>query len=793
MEISEIFEISEILYDIFNIKKCNTSNNIDLYILHKLKKHGYIYLINSWKKLEQIKDKINDTTYKNVLVYFNTYLKIFLIENDLNKGIYEYIESICNINNKENQNISLHFFDQFINKLDDTDLEIFVLNIIRIINIININKYTLLNLIEFYNIIIKEEKICNIITNSDKWICDTTLTNEHSSYIGKLITKTYYSKIDWNKNIILLSKCFSDLFNSYLNIPIYKWFIKGIELNKSKLNIMNQDNIVYSNKLLINIIIILKDEFDLKIILNNNYSEIDNKYYNLDIEDICDYNSVTYFLLYWYFIIGFKYIIKDYIDYCNELKNVETKLNDILGSSWWNNNSVIRIQYLSKLKKKKICYKRKKKNYENIIYLDNILPIYFEICNYIAKSLLLNKNLYENNDIHNQLLDSLIQSNTFIKTINIEPCMELIIYNLLNNPNLSIKYKCIEFYVNYIPTNGINHLNNQLFNDSIITIIINLFIEIKELKDDQFYDKYEPRYYLLFLLKFLLNYESYTNKFFDYIKNNNDNMHEFILILLNDLSDLFYEIIYNFDKINDLHTRLKIQSTLKLEDNYIKISNLLETFCTFFIEYIVLLHILIEKIYNDISFTKKIYEKLEEVLTFIIRKFCITNYDSIIKINNINLDTEIIIIKLMNILINVYTFEEGKNIILKNASNYKKNLFELLRVTFFTDKISNWYILYNIVIFEHDLNIYITNNKSDIIIPDKYLDPLLNTLMTNPVFLPKTDTIIDLETIKKHLENNEFNPFNREKLTLNEVIHYNNNKDKKKKLEIFKKEIMKYL
>lgn len=784
-------EFSESLYYSFNIKKCN---NIDLYILHKLKKNGYKYLINCWKKIDQYKNKIDDSIHTQLVSYFDTYFKIYVIENDLNKGIYEYIRTICNKNNKENQKISLYFFDQFINKLDYTDLQIFVLNIIRIINS---NKYTLLNLIEFYNIIIKDSNICNIITESDKWICDTPLTNEHSSYIGKLILKTYYTKNGWNNQIILLSNCFSNLFNSHLNISLYKWFIKGIKLNTSTSTftstIIIQNNIFYSNKLLINIIIILKNEFDLKIISNMNYENINNKYYNLCIEDGCDYNSITYFLLYWYFIIGLKNILKDYKDYCNELTSLEIKLNDVISSEWWGNNSIIRIKYISKLTKQKIYYNRKIQNYKKIIYLENILQIYFDICNSIAKSLLLNNDLYENNNIHNELLDSLIQSHTYIKKTNIDECMNLIIFNLLNNKNLSIRYKCIEFYVNYLPINGLDYLNNTKFNNNIINIIINLFIEIKVLNEDQFYDKYEPRYYILFLLKFLLKHNKYATTFLEYIQNNNDNIIEFILILLQDLSDLFYEIIYNFDKLNNLYNKLQIQSTLKLEDNYMKISNLLETFCTFFIEYIVLLHILIEKKYNTIIFTTKIYERLEEVITFIIRKFCITNYNTIIKINNINMDTELIIIKLMNILINVYTCVEGKNIILKNASNYKKNLFELLRITFFTDSISNWYILYKIIVFENELNIYITNNSSDIIIPDKYLDPLLNTLMSNPVFLPITDTIIDLETIKKHLENNDFNPFNRAKLTIDEVINYNNNKDRKKKLEIFKKEIMKYL
>lgn len=65
--------------------------------------------------------------------------------------------------------------------------------------------------------------------------------------------------------------------------------------------------------------------------------------------------------------------------------------------------------------------------------------------------------------------------------------------------------------------------------------------------------------------------------------------------------------------------------------------------------------------------------------------------------------------------------------------------------------------------------------------PDEFLDPLMATLMVDPVELPSSKTIIDRLTISKcsfksndfteqHLLNDAHDPFNRAPLTLDQVI-----------------------
>merc|ERR1712059_99029 len=54
--------------------------------------------------------------------------------------------------------------------------------------------------------------------------------------------------------------------------------------------------------------------------------------------------------------------------------------------------------------------------------------------------------------------------------------------------------------------------------------------------------------------------------------------------------------------------------------------------------------------------------------------------------------------------------------------------------------------------------------------PDEFLDPIMSTLMKEPVRLPSSRKIVDRSTIAKHLLSDEKDPFNREPLTLEMVI-----------------------
>lgn len=55
-------------------------------------------------------------------------------------------------------------------------------------------------------------------------------------------------------------------------------------------------------------------------------------------------------------------------------------------------------------------------------------------------------------------------------------------------------------------------------------------------------------------------------------------------------------------------------------------------------------------------------------------------------------------------------------------------------------------------------------------IPDTFLDPIMSTLMTDPVMLPSSKIILDRSTIARHLLSDQTDPFNRSPLSMEEVL-----------------------
>lgn len=70
-------------------------------------------------------------------------------------------------------------------------------------------------------------------------------------------------------------------------------------------------------------------------------------------------------------------------------------------------------------------------------------------------------------------------------------------------------------------------------------------------------------------------------------------------------------------------------------------------------------------------------------------------------------------------------------------------------------------------------------------VPDEFCDPLMCTLIENPVELPEGKIIMDKDIISRHLLSSQFDPFNRSILTLKMLEEHNDKPEVKDKLECF--------
>ena len=62
--------------------------------------------------------------------------------------------------------------------------------------------------------------------------------------------------------------------------------------------------------------------------------------------------------------------------------------------------------------------------------------------------------------------------------------------------------------------------------------------------------------------------------------------------------------------------------------------------------------------------------------------------------------------------------------------------------------------------------------------PDEFLDPIMSSIMTNPVILPSSRVTVDRSTIARHLLSDQSDPFNRSPLTMEDVLPDNHLREK---------------
>ena len=70
-------------------------------------------------------------------------------------------------------------------------------------------------------------------------------------------------------------------------------------------------------------------------------------------------------------------------------------------------------------------------------------------------------------------------------------------------------------------------------------------------------------------------------------------------------------------------------------------------------------------------------------------------------------------------------------------------------------------------------------------VPDEFLDPIMGTLIDDPVMLPECETIMNRDIIYRHVLAERNNPFNREELSIKDIENFNSREEIKEKIYEF--------
>ncbi|EWC45716.1 hypothetical protein DRE_05053 [Drechslerella stenobrocha 248] len=379
--------------------------------------------------------------------------------------------------------------------------------------------------------------------------------------------------------------------------------------------------------------------------------------------------------------------------------------------------------------------------------------------------------------------------------------------NYVKNPYL--KAKLVEvLYLGILPIRsgggdrGVlgDLLNGHVFAlDNLMHSLMSFYIEVEQTgANTQFYDKFNIRYNISQVIKSIWRNANYREKLEQESSLNPDFFVRFVALLLNDVTYLLDESLSKLSEIHRLQdelegpanteadTRVRTERERTLASNehhattYVSLAN--ET---------VLMVKMFTAAVPDAFVSPELVHRLAGMLDY--------NLVALVgpKCSNLRVkdpikyrfDPKTLLSEMTGIYLNLGTRPDFVRAIATDGRSYSPELFARayrILAKFGLKSPEELQSLKNLSDAIADAKRATEQGEEELgDLPDEFLDPLLFTLMENPVILPTSKTTVDLSTIKAHLLSDPTDPFNRSPLRIEDVIP---NVDLKNRIDAFKSE-----
>ena len=137
------------------------------------------------------------------------------------------------------------------------------------------------------------------------------------------------------------------------------------------------------------------------------------------------------------------------------------------------------------------------------------------------------------------------------------------------------------------------------------------------------------------------------------------------------------------------------------------------------------------------------------------------------------------------------TKKEFKREIVKNIVFYNKDDIDNTIKTYGDISIRENVTLKDILeSYDKQINLEIENSKDkkekySCDVPMEFMDPILFSVINDPIEIPEVKQIMDKYTIMNHLTFSETNPFTNKSLTKKELLEYNNDREVRERVNKF--------
>ncbi|XP_037954854.1 ubiquitin conjugation factor E4 B-like [Teleopsis dalmanni] len=370
--------------------------------------------------------------------------------------------------------------------------------------------------------------------------------------------------------------------------------------------------------------------------------------------------------------------------------------------------------------------------------------------------------------------------------------------HLIKNPYLTAKL--IEVVFVYSLISGSEWVDNFLLHELTNTVLFNslmkFYVDIETTGENtEFYDKFSIRYHISHLFKAMWSMPMVRQVM---IRESQTGSHfvKFINMLTNDTTFLLDECLESLKRINLMQTKIRDPSWHALSEDekqrHIAHLNADERQCRSYLtltrQIVQMFHYLTEYI-KEPFMRNEIVDRLSSMLNYNLHKLCGPRCNDL-KVENpaqYGWDPR----HLLGQIFDMYQHLRCKRFaeaLAADERSFQKQLFDSA-----ANRVQRLHIrtIMEVEQFRELINeaneIYLLNRAADDAsanAPDEFKDPLMATLMSDPVTLP-SGTVMDRTIITRHLLNSSTDPFNRQPLTEEMLVP---NEDLKKRIEAWRQE-----
>ncbi|RMZ89405.1 hypothetical protein DV736_g3364, partial [Chaetothyriales sp. CBS 134916] len=313
----------------------------------------------------------------------------------------------------------------------------------------------------------------------------------------------------------------------------------------------------------------------------------------------------------------------------------------------------------------------------------------------------------------------------------------------------------------------------------------------------QFFDKFNVRFEIFQVIKCIWPNTVYRDQLSREAKVNTEFFVRFVNLLLNDVTFVLDESFTAFHTIHELSRELALAGTTLNEEQRGEKEEALEaakgkakSYMQLTNETVAMLKLFTEAL-ADAFTMPEIVQRLADMLDYNLDAMVGPKRESL-KVENLqeyNFNPRALLSEIVDVYLNLMNKDNFILAVARDGRSYKPANFaaaaRILKEKMLksAEELVKWRELVDKIAKAKQDDDNVEAELGDI--PDDFLDPLMYTLMEDPVILPVSRTIIDRSTIRSHLLSDPHDPFNRVPLKIEDVIPAT---EMKQKIELFKEE-----